>query len=234
MSGRTNVVIFDFDGTIADTFRLVVGIFEDVVRGKVPITQSELDNLRKIGLSARWAQELGIPLWRAPFLLAKGRRKMRRRMQHIEVFDGMQAVLRRLHDDTDTVLIVMSSNTATTINGFLRRKDLDLYFSQVIGGAGLFKKARILKKLVERNQLDPATTYYVGDEVRDIEAANKAGLKAIGVTWGFNDRALLERHGAFALVDTPAELGEVLGLDPTRHEPAGAHPDKANGGAHAA
>lgn len=209
-------------------------IFEEVVRSKEPVTPAELERLRTIGLGPKWTQELGIPIWKAPFLLARGRRMMRRRMQHIEVFEGLGEVLERLHNDTDTILIVMSSNSAPTINSFLKRKGLDMYFSQVIGNAGLFKKAHILRKLVERNNFKHDTTYYVGDEVRDIDAANKAGVRSIGVTWGFNDISLLGKHGADKLVETPAELGVYLGLDPTFNEPPGAHPDKGNGGAHAA
>jgi hypothetical protein len=59
-------------------------------------------------------------------------------------------------------------------------------------------------------------------------------MHSVAVSWGFNDTSLLAKHEPTALVDTPEQLAIALGLDPTLDEPAGAHPDKGNGGAHPA
>jgi phosphoglycolate phosphatase-like HAD superfamily hydrolase len=45
----------------------------------------------------------------------------------------------------------------------------------------------------------------VGDEVRDLEAAQDTGLTGIGVTWGLNDAEILANTGA-PIVDTPQNL----------------------------
>ena len=51
---------------------------------------------------------------------------------------------------------------------------------------------------------------YVADEVRDIEAARKAGVKIICVSWGYNDKSSLEKNNPDALVDNTDQLFAVI------------------------
>ena len=53
-------------------------------------------------------------------------------------------------------------------------------------------------------------TVVIGDTAFDMAMALRAGTRAVGVTWGYHDAATLTGAGAAQLVDTPAELGEVL------------------------
>ena len=53
---------------------------------------------------------------------------------------------------------------------------------------------------------DRATTVYVGDSDVDVLTAKNAGLRMIGVSWGFRGRETLEALGADVIVDTPAEI----------------------------
>lgn len=53
-------------------------------------------------------------------------------------------------------------------------------------------------------------TIFVGDSDVDVQTAHNAGLKCIGVSWGFRGRAFLEREGADIVIDTPEELPEIL------------------------
>jgi phosphoglycolate phosphatase len=87
---------------------------------------------------------------------------------------------------------------------------LDRYFVNIYGGAGLLGKARSLFKLFKREGVDPTTSWYIGDETRDIIGAHAAGLKIISVSWGYNSRqALLDKEPEL-LVDTPEELTKAL------------------------
>lgn len=47
---------------------------------------------------------------------------------------------------------------------------------------------------------------YVGDSGVDIETAHRAGIKAVGVTWGFRSRSELEAAGADRIVDRAEEI----------------------------
>ncbi len=56
----------------------------------------------------------------------------------------------------------------------------------------------------------PSDTYFIGDTSTDMQTAKNAGFHAVGVTWGFRDRAELLSHGADFIVDTADELSELL------------------------
>ncbi|MDA8437588.1 MAG: HAD hydrolase-like protein [Propionibacterium sp.] len=58
----------------------------------------------------------------------------------------------------------------------------------------------------------PREAVYVGDSVWDLQAARAAGTAAIGVTWGAAPREALLEVGPDAVVDSPAELAEALGM----------------------
>lgn len=57
---------------------------------------------------------------------------------------------------------------------------------------------------------DPTSAVYVGDSDIDILTARNSGLPVIACSWGFRDRALLERMGADIIIDRPSELLPAL------------------------
>lgn len=201
-------IIFDFDGTIADTFKLSIGIFEKMTKRDKTFTDEEIERLRSLtGLHV--LQELHIKPWIVPFMLIRGRTMMRRSLPSIEVFDGVKLLIADLHN-AGTPLFITSSNSTSNIMEFLRERGMDQYFIRVYGNVGLFGKARVLRKVMTGNRLDPARTTYVGDETRDIDAAKRVGIRIVSVGWGFNSATLLKTHDPDALANTTAELASLL------------------------
>ena len=74
--------------------------------------------------------------------------------------------------------------------------------------AGIRKKPAPDSLLAVMEQLGARAenTVYVGDSEVDVQTAENAGVDCICVTWGFRDKALLERVGGKLFVDTPAEI----------------------------
>jgi phosphoglycolate phosphatase-like HAD superfamily hydrolase len=68
----------------------------------------------------------------------------------------------------------------------------------------------MLRKILKQNKLKPADVIYVGDEMRDIEAAKSVGIEVVAVTWGFNDESRLENEAPTVLVRNRPELAKVL------------------------
>lgn len=54
--------------------------------------------------------------------------------------------------------------------------------------------------------LDVGDILYIGDTATDMQTGNSAGMKTIGVDWGFRERAELEQNNAWKIVSTPAEV----------------------------
>lgn len=201
-------VIFDFDGTLADTFVTSIRIFEKLTKKVEPYTPDDIMRLR--GLTAfHVVRELRIKPWRMPWLLVRGRAMMRRDMETVVVFDGIEDVLEQLRIQ-GTAVYIISSNSPGNIRKLLQVHGLEAYFKHIYGNVGLFGKAKMLRRVIARNHLDTGNTYYVGDEGRDIEAAKRVGVKSVAVTWGYNSAELLEKHRPHAVVGTPRELAELL------------------------
>lgn len=205
---KTRTVIFDFDGTIADSLETVITIYRELTGDSRPLTQSEIDELRKLPVN-KLIKAVGVPLWRVPALLTRGRRLMHGHLKDVVVFPGLPEVIKHLHDN-GVVLHIVSSNSKSNVEEFLARHDMRQYFSEIHGSIGLFQKAKTLKSIVLRYGLVAADTWYVGDEARDVTSSHKAGLRVVSVTWGYQHRDLLTKMRADALADTPAELLEIV------------------------
>ena len=85
-----------------------------------------------------------------------------------------------------------------------------LHFWQVHGDISLFNKSNAIKKILDKNNLKPEETIYVGDEVRDIKAAKKAGIKICSVSYGFNSSELLELQKPDYLVNKSQDILKVI------------------------
>lgn len=203
-------LIFDFDGTLADSFELVIDIVYELT-GIPHQNEKEVARLRKLPL-LKAAREMKIPLSRAPGLLLRGRQMMHERIHEVHPFPGIPEVLQELHE-AGYHMLVISSNSEQNVRTFLRANDLEGYFDGVYGGASVISKAGALKRVMRRNRLVPANCYYVGDEVRDIVAATKAGIEPIAVTWGYQAPEALADYHPYALVNDPAELLAVSTRD---------------------
>ena len=199
-----NTVIFDFDGTLADSLNVIVEIFQDMTGKAAGMPKSELLQLRHSPIPIV-AKRLGVPLWKVPFLLWRGRRMMQKRIDEVVLYRGLDQVIKHLHTEGYR-LLVLSSNSTHNVRAFLRRNKLDTYFTHMYGGVGLFSKASALRKVMARNRVHVQDCIYIGDETRDIEACQSIGLRVIAVEWGFADPKFLEKHNPTALVKTPAEL----------------------------
>jgi phosphoglycolate phosphatase-like HAD superfamily hydrolase len=130
-------------------------------------------------------------------------------MKEIKLFDGMVKTLEELHAEGHNLFIV-SSNSPRNVIGLLKQHHLGESFVDIEGGVSLFNKDKALTKLVKRNSLDSRETWYIGDELRDIDAANTTQLRSIAVTWGFTDKSTLISHQPTAVAEKPTDIMTIL------------------------
>lgn len=200
-------IIFDFDGTIADSFDYVAE-FLLAEAGVGPVNDSAKDILRGMSMQAM-ARELGFPWWRLPLLFVRGRRGMSGGIKHLKPFEGMPEVIRKLHNEGHELFIV-SSNTVRNIHAFLHKHELHEYFLETYGGVGIFGKAPALRKLMKENSFEPKDCVYIGDELRDAEAAQSLNMKAISVEWGFARLKDLRELNPHRLAKKPEDIITIL------------------------
>ena len=202
-------VIFDFDGTLADTFSKGILILNELARefGFRQIETDAIPGLKNF-TSMELIQYLGIPLLQVPLVMNRARKELYREIDQIEAFSGWKDVLGQLKD-AGSLLGIVTSNSPDNVEAFLKRQRLE-YFDFVYSMTGLWGKKKRLEKALKGQKLKPSQTVYVGDEVRDIEAAKKVGIPMIAVTWGFNTPKALQAYHPEHLIETPLQLLEVL------------------------
>ena len=199
-------LIFDFDGTIADTLGAIVRITNRIAPeyGYSPTTPEKLKYYQSLSTKEMLRQS-ELPLFRLPFLLRRVRKEMANEIDTVPIAPNLVLTLRDLLAHNHR-LMIMSSNSRRNIEGFLALHDIGDVFESVQGGVGLLSKARVLKRIVQRGDLDFSQVIYVGDETRDIDASKKVGILVAAVTWGFSSRDALAAQDPAFLIDHPRQL----------------------------
>jgi len=201
---KITTLIFDFDGTLADTRDIAVNELRRVKGDTYPIDAAAIEKLR--GMTAREVfKALDIHWWELPRIAIMGRKAVREQIDTVAAYPGIAKALQRLKD-LNITMIIASSNSNRNIDIFLEKNKLTSFFSHVYGGAGIFDKAGVIRKIMRKDGLSPEECCYIGDEVRDVDAARRAGVRSAAVTWGYNNRAALERARADVIIDQAADL----------------------------
>ncbi|MET3891707.1 phosphoglycolate phosphatase [Bosea sp. OAE506] len=185
------LIIFDFDGTLADTFPWFTAVLNDVAQRYRfrRIEAHEVDSLR--GYSARQLLDhLGIKPWKLPFIARHMRRLATDDGEPAPIFPRIEPMLRQL-GAAGFVLAIVSSNTERNIRRALG-PELAGLFSHFACGAGLFGKAAKFRQIARRAAVEHDRCLCIGDEIRDGEAAREAGMAFGAVGWGFTSSAALE------------------------------------------
>jgi phosphoglycolate phosphatase-like HAD superfamily hydrolase len=201
-------IIFDFDGTIADSFEVIVSIIKKLTHVRGDLDESAIYELRQESIPAIM-KKLNIHSWQLPVLLLRGRYMMKHQMKEIKLFEGMVKTLEELHAEGHNLFIV-SSNSSRNVVELLKQHHLAKSFVDIEGGVSLFDKEDALSKLIKRNSLDSRETWYIGDESRDVDAATAIQIRSIAVTWGFTDRNTLTSHQPTALAQKPTDIMTIL------------------------
>jgi phosphoglycolate phosphatase len=178
------MVLFDFDGTLADSFPWFIGVLNGVAAryGFRPVQPEECERLR--GCDAReLLRHLRVPAWKLPFIARHMRSLMARDIDGIPPFDGVPALLRALHQ-RGVVIAVVSSNSQENIRRVLG-PELSSLIAHYACGASLFGKPAKFRALLRRTGAAPAEVIAIGDETRDIDAARSVGVACGAVVWGY-------------------------------------------------
>jgi len=209
------LIIFDFDGTLADSAQWVLHALNDVagLYGFRRITAAEAAMLRGCDNRAI-IRYLGVPFWKLPAIARHMRRRMAAEAESIHLFPGTVETLRGLSAAGATLAIV-SSNAEETVRRILG-PELSSTIAAFECGASLFGKARRFRRVLRRLGVPPGAAIAIGDEGRDIEAARAAGIDTGAVTWGYATADLLATRRPTVTFDRMEELApRLLGGSPS-------------------
>lgn len=196
------LIIFDFDGTLADVRKYAVPIFNRLADKYHFKKINSVDDIRKLSLSQLW-KTYHIPVFKLPRILKEAQKIQLENMNQIGDYN-LTPIIKKLSKHFK--LVILSSNSKKVIKVFLEKHDTLNCFNRVIGYPKLFGKSVVLAQLLMEYRLKPSQVLYVGDEVRDIEAAKKVHIDIAAVTWGLNDENLLRKYNPKYIINNSKEL----------------------------
>ena len=209
---KYNTVLFDFDGTIADSFSSGLEVYNKLAKEHDlrVVQQEEVSTLRDLPL-AELLSALKVPKLKLPYLVAKGTRLLRKNIASINTFEGISEVIRQIRPQVEN-LAILTSNRIENVKDFLLRHQLDAEFDFIESCNKLTGKAKFIRSICENVGCLPEELVYIGDEERDIKAAHQAGCEIIAVLWGFNSYKALHAENPTHLASEPDEILRLLGL----------------------
>lgn len=165
------VVVFDFDGTIADTHDTFVEIVNRLAKnfGYQPVNEEDLARLKNLSSQEIIKQSQVSPV-KIPFLLYRVKRELNKQIDCLKPFHGWHPCLATLKE-RGYRLGIITSNTKENLTIFLGNNQLLNLFDFICSGTPLFGKHKIIDRLIRQNKFCPDEMIYVGDETRDITAA---------------------------------------------------------------
>lgn len=203
-------IVFDFDGTLADTFDEGLKIYNTIATefGLRQIHEHEIHKLRTMSVG-EFIDYMGIPKRLVPTLLYRGTRMLKSKIPSLPLIKGMAETLPTLRQNASHFGI-LTSNSVENAKLFLETHGLDGIFTFVQSTSKLTGKARYLRGILKQYTLAPSDLVYVGDEIRDVRAARKAGVASAAVTWGFNCAKSLKETKPDHFFHSPDELAGVF------------------------
>lgn len=202
-------LLFDFDGTIADSLQLGLKIANNLAPqfGYPPFTENDIQHFR----SLTWhkiAREMQLPFYKIPKIVTIAFKEYKRLISELEPCAGIVEMLNELALK-EIPMALLSSNTVENVHLFLTNHKIDS-FLWIEGTSGILNKAKDIKKRLKKHKISTNEVIYIGDEIRDIEAAHNCGLKVIAVTWGFHTAEFLASYKPDYLVNEPKEIVEIV------------------------
>jgi phosphoglycolate phosphatase len=200
--------MFDFDGTLADTFPWFLQTFDQVAdRFRFRrLDPTETETLR--GMDARAImRHHQVPTWKVPFIARHARALMAGQIAQLRLFAGIDAALHALAARGVTLGLVTSnsrSNAATVMGPALLAR-----FAEIECGISMFGKASKLRRVVRRSGVAPVSALFVGDELRDADAARAAGIGFGAVGWGYARLDALLGRQPEQVFREPADLARL-------------------------
>jgi phosphoglycolate phosphatase len=209
---RFSAVIFDLDGTLADTLKDLADATNWGLR-QLGFPEHSLSEYRYLVGSGR--TEL------CRLALPKDRQELVEKLVNLmtgyyadhcfdssQLYSGIVETLTELNQK-GVRLAVLSNKPQDFVELTVKKLLSQFQFDVVIGDRQDIPRKpdpEGAKQIAAALKLSPDKIAYVGDTLIDMQTANRAGMYAVGVSWGFRDREELIEHGAKIIIATPTQL----------------------------
>jgi phosphoglycolate phosphatase len=202
------LAIFDFDGTLADSFPFFLSVFNTIADRHAfrRIDVARAGALRHLGVR-QMMDHVGMPAWKLPLASKTFMAMMQDSAHAISLFDGIADALRYLHEH-GVLLTVVSSNSEHNVRAVLG-PELAALVARFDCGMSVFGKASRIRAVLKACGVAPVDALYIGDQATDAEAARKAGVAFGAVHWGYATIEALRAEACATEFVAPADLHRI-------------------------
>lgn len=201
---KNKVLIWDFDGTIANSFDVAIKILLDIQKNAgYNYSKEELRHLLRNNTYKELFEKFNLSKIKQLYIMYLIKKDVKKYTTKIKPYPHIIESIHELSKTHD--LFLLTSNKKENVEPFLEKHNINI-FKHKQYNVGLLGKKKKLSQLIKKFNLQTTTTYYIGDEVRDYESSYAANLNPIIVSWGFNSKNLLKKHNIKTIIDSPKEL----------------------------
>ncbi len=206
---KYQLVIFDFDGTLADSYPWFLSIYNDLARRfqLPPMDRAELDALRHMDFPLVLKKHRISPI-KAIQMGAYLKQLMSSQIDRVQLVDGIQEVIDALAEN-QVKMAVVSSNDEGNVRRVLGAHNAEHFFAYECGVTILGKAAKFLN-ILRKSGVKPFQALSIGDELRDLKSSRQAGIAFGAVTWGYTDAERLKAQNPDWIFNHPQQILEAL------------------------
>ncbi|MCX7881474.1 MAG: HAD hydrolase-like protein [Patescibacteria group bacterium] len=206
-------LIFDFDGTIADTLSFTFTRIIEIAK-KYRLKNKQEEIIEKIShlTPSQLIKEFNISWLKIPLIIweiKKAQKDLYFYIDKIKIFPFLKKTLKQLKKQ-GYFLYIYSSNIKKNIEHFLEKEKMNDLFKKIYTGSNLLGKDKDLIAILKKEKLKKDEVLYVADEIRDVLACKKIGIKMIGVSWGLAGNKGLKKHKVDLFVKNSKEIIKIL------------------------
>jgi phosphoglycolate phosphatase len=213
------LAVFDLDGTLIDSRRDLADSANEMLAGygALPLEERAIASMVGSGAATLVKRVMTAGSIEAPidealarFLAAYDGRLTR----HTQPYDGIPALLDDLAARRTPMALLTNKPLEQSVK-ILDAFGLAKYFPWVVGGDGPLPRKPApdgIRFLMQQTGAGPGETVLIGDSTVDLQTSRNAGVRICLARYGFGfaDVALSDLRGDERLVDTPAEIADVL------------------------
>ncbi len=201
---RFPVIIFDFDGVIADSFSVAF----DVQRMICPhLTEREYRARFDRNIND-WRGERRKHSRTCPGNIDFHTEYIPRFQRSVRLVPGIAQVIKTL--GARYPLVIISSTPSDLILKFAVRERIMKYFREIMGNDVSTRKVDKIRLLLSQYKVVPENCILVTDTLGDIREAERAGVRSIGVSWGFQSPDTLAQGRPFRIARKPQDLVSAI------------------------
>lgn len=205
---KKRVLIFDFDGTIADTKSL----YYKAIYNEVKIfgyKYKDVDKVIDLGLSLKNVlKKLGFSFITSWFLHRKIMKNVKKYVNEVKKCKDVDSI-----KDIKEEKILISNSLKEFVLPIIRHFKLKSYFRKIYGAEDFTDKAEFIKNYLTKNKIKKENCYYIGDRSADVKIARKVKCKSVIVSgkcaWDSRTEILKEKPDF--IIDDIKELKKILG-----------------------